>query len=236
MIKYVLTATDNAGDPVLSSGIATWAVNNVTKITTTVYPGENEFDIAPYLNNTYGEFQEVSLKISINTGGETNSTARKTFYAMVTDLSVDWTYNLATVNSSNEGFTIEWTPYGALDKTTHIIIDKAFPYEKKVGLVSGVKQTMYFEEGLTHGAHEVSLYVDAMLNGELKKTEIITHEMIFVDETIAQAAPVIAAGKVPQEMLQYDTIKIPLVAYDKSKVGSTIEVIFYEDDREVGRQ
>jgi hypothetical protein len=79
MIKYVLTATDAAGDPILSSGTATWAVKNVVKATTTVYPGENEFDIAPYLSNTYGEFQEVSLKISINTGGETNSVARKTF-------------------------------------------------------------------------------------------------------------------------------------------------------------
>lgn len=236
LIKYVLTATDAAGDPILSSGTATWAVKNVVKATTTVYPGENEFDIAPYLSNTYGEFQEVSLKISINTGGETNSTARKTFQAMITDLNVEWAYNLTTINSSNTGFSIEWTPYGALDKTTHIIIDKAFPYEKKVGLVSGVKQTMYFEEGLAHGAHEVSLYVEAMLNGEPKKTETITHEMIFVDETLAQAAPVIVAGKVPQEMSQYDTIKIPLVAYDKSKIGSTVEVIFYEDDREVERQ
>jgi hypothetical protein len=58
---------------------------------------------------------------------------------MITDLSVDWNYNLTTINSSNEGFTIEWTPYGTLDKTTHIIVDKAFPYEKKVGMVSGVR-------------------------------------------------------------------------------------------------
>lgn len=236
MIKYVLTATDAAGDPILSSGTATWAVKNVVKATTTVYPGENEFDIAPYLSNTYGEFQEVSLKISINTGGETNSVARKTFQAMITDLSVDWNYNLTTINSSNEGFTIEWTPYGALDKTTHIIVDKAFPYEKKVGMVSGVRQSMFFEDGLAHGAHEISLYVEAMLNGEPKRTETITHELIFVDETLAQAAPVIVAGKVPAEMSQYDTIKIPLVAYDKSKVGSTVEVIFYEDDIEVERQ
>jgi hypothetical protein len=94
---------------------------------------------------------------------------------------------------------------------------------------------MFFENGLAHGAHEISLYVEAMLNGEPKRTETITHELIFVDETLAQAAPVIVAGKVPAEMSQYDTIKIPLVAYDKSKVGSTVEVIFYEDDIEVER-
>jgi hypothetical protein len=37
-------------------------------------------------------------------------------------------------------------------------------------------------------------------------------------------------------MSQYNTLKIPIVVYDTTKVGLPVEVIYYENDIEIGRR
>lgn len=229
-LNYRLTALDAAGDPVVAKGEATWAVSNVVKHTEMVSPGENSFDIGPYLS--LGS-QTITLKVSINTGGETNTIVRKSWTVTSTELRVEWEHELTTVYDANDYVTVSWTPYGAaLNKTAHIVVDGAWDYTQNVGTVSGIQQTYTIKDKMSHGAHTISLYTEAELNGETLRTDAITHEIIVVDATDVQAPPVIVAGSVPAEMQQYDTIYIPLVVYDSNKVGSKVGVTYLENDIE----
>jgi hypothetical protein len=120
-LAYNLIATDAAGDPILNAGEATWAVSNVVKHTEQVYPGANSFDIGPYLNFGY---QTVTLKIVINTGGETPTTVRKSWNVTATELRAEWDYNIEKKNTAGQDATISWKSYGSsLDKTAHIVVD-----------------------------------------------------------------------------------------------------------------
>jgi hypothetical protein len=155
-LKYLLTAFDAAGDPVIGAGEAVWAVNNVVKHTEMVYPGENKFNIGPYL--VLGA-QTITLKISINTGGATNTVVRKTWTVTSTELKLTWEHSLNTVYDANRDIELSWTPYGILDKTTYIVVDDVYSYTKENGTASGIQQSYTLPIKLSHGSHTISMYL-----------------------------------------------------------------------------
>lgn len=232
-LAYNLIATDAAGDPILNAGEATWAVSNVVKHTEQVYPGANSFDIGPYLNFGY---QTVTLKIVINTGGETPTTVRKSWNVTATELRAEWDYNIEKKNTAGQDATISWKSYGSsLDKTAHIVVDQIHRYSQNLGTITNASSDFTIPGTiLNHGMHEVELYLSATLNGENLKTDTIKHQMLFIDN--ANPTPVIAIGNIPNKMSQYNTLKIPIVVYDTTKVGLPVEVIYYENDIEIGRR
>ena len=232
LINYQLTAVDAAGDPVMSSGQATWAVSNVAKHTETVYPGTNSFDIGPYLD--FGP-QTVTLRISINTGGDADTIIRKSWNVTLTELKAEWNYDLTTKNTADTDTAINWISYGnGLDKTANIIVDQMYRYSKNIGSGSNTSDSFTIPgDILSHGVHEVELYLSTTLNGETLNTDSIKYQMLFIDDS--NPIPVIAIGDVPGEMQQYDTVEIPVVVYDTAKVGMNVDVIYYENEIEVGR-
>lgn len=230
-LRYNLIAIDAAGDEVLNAGEATWAVSNVVKHTEQIYPGSNSFDIGPYLN--FGS-QQVTLKVVINTGGDVPTTVRKTWNVTATELRVTWDVPLDKKNTANTNTTISWMSYGSsLDKTAHIVIDQVHRYSKHVGTISS-QSTDFPIPGtiLDHGAHEVELYLSAVLNGETLTTDSIKHQMLFIDDN--NSTPIIVVDQLPKRMNQYDTLSIKYVPYDTTKVGMKTEVIYYENDIQVG--
>jgi hypothetical protein len=100
IINFRLIAVDAAGDLVNVQGTATWAIGSVwlKDNIQRVKPGDNFFDIGPYLS--LGTDQTVTVKVEINTGGEVNSTARKNWNVSVVDLSAAWDYNMRTINDA----------------------------------------------------------------------------------------------------------------------------------------
>ena len=234
-LQYNLIAVDAAGDAVINAGEATWAVSNVVKHTQSVNPGKNSFDIGPYLG--FGS-QQVTLKIVINTGGDVPTTVRKTWNVTVTELRVEWDPVLNKKYTADKDTTISWMSYGSsLDKTAHIVVDGIHRYTKAVGTVTNAS-TEFAIPGtvLGHGMHEVELYLSS---GSLKdekgndlKTDSIKHQLLFIDD--ANPTPVIVVDQLPGTMRQYDTLSIRYVPYDTAKLGMKTEVIYYENDIQVG--
>lgn len=121
-IEYTVIATDSSGEGV-GDGVGTLYINNVpvesgfTVYTSTV-GASNTINVGEYLavgTNT------VKIGVSVDTGGEANTVATKTWTAYAINMYFSWNYTDNQVNTS--AVTDYYTPYGALSKTIYTFID-----------------------------------------------------------------------------------------------------------------
>ena len=121
-IQYTVLATDTSGEGV-GDGIGTLYINNVAveagfTVYTSTVGASNTIDIGEYLavgTNT------VKISVSVDTGGEMNTVATKTWSVNAINMYLSWNYTDSQVNTS--AVTDYYTPYGALSKTIYTFID-----------------------------------------------------------------------------------------------------------------
>ena len=227
-ISYKFVAVDSSGD-VVGDGAATWFINGIRRATSTAKQGNNTFDVGQYL---ISGINNIKVSIVVDTGGETPITVTKTWTVNAINMYVEWNYNEATLNMEDT-FTIEWTPYGDLSKTTHIIIDEGTESEivrTSTTSRSGYPESMVLPK-LSHGSHMVKLYITATVNESEISTTPLYHDMIFVDSS--STTPIIATNFRGTTMTQYNTVRIPIVAYTPNSLTSN--VVFSIDGVEIGR-
>ena len=220
-ISYNFNAFDASGDTV-GAGVATWYVNGIAKATGTANQGDNEFDIGPYLA---AGSNSVKLSISVDTGGDTNSIATKTWTVNAVNLYFEWERDDSTVSTTD--VAIRWTPYGDLSKTTHIIVD-GVEIATSTTTRSGTLQT-YVLSALPHGSHLVEMYITAVVNGLEIKTNSVYHDFLFAEA--GNTTPIIGSSYAGGNLTQYDTVAIPIVLYDPSSITANADV--YIDDEKV---
>lgn len=212
-ISYRFAAEDSSGDTV-GAGAATWFVGNVRKATSVANQGLNTFDIADYL--TVG-MNNVKLSIAVDTGGETLSVITKSWTVNLVNMYLTWNYDDTTINTADT-FTLRWTPYGDLLKTSYIEIDGTV-VETSQTTRSGVQQYVTLNK-LSHGSHKVRIYCKATVGSTEITSNAVLHDMIFAD---AQSMiPVIGCSLSATSMEQYDTLPIPIVVYTPGSMTSTV--------------
>lgn len=121
-IEYTVTAVDASGEDV-GDGIGTLYVNNVAVLTgfsvsTSSEGALNSINVGEYLSvgtNT------IKISVNVDTGGETNTTATKTWSVNAINMYLSWSYTDSQVNTS--AVTDYYTPFGALNKTIYTFID-----------------------------------------------------------------------------------------------------------------
>lgn len=214
LIEYILTALDSSGDYV-GDGTATWYVNSVKKTTSTAYNNAtSSFDIGSYLSvgtNT------VKVSVSVDTGGDNPIIVTKSWTVNAVNMYAVWDYDDATVNESDT-VAIRWTPYGDLEKTTHIIIDGDTENEITATTTrSGVQQYVLINK-LSHGSHLVELYLTATINKTEIRSASVFHDLIFADS--GNTTPVISVSLGTYEVMQYNTLRIPVVIYTPGRLTS----------------
>lgn len=84
-IEYKLIAQDSAGDTVPNTGTATWIINGKTIDGGQVSPGDNKFNVTPYLDAKL-DVNSIKLSISINTGSSINTIVSKIWQITAIDL------------------------------------------------------------------------------------------------------------------------------------------------------
>jgi hypothetical protein len=227
-IKYVLIALDSGNDAT-GNGTATWYVNGIQKASSVAVnqnldggaTGENEFDIGSYLS---AGSNNVQLRVTVDTGGDSDTVATKTWTVNAVNLYFTWERDDSTVSTTDAA--IRWTPYGDLSKTTHIIVDGDAENEiTSTTTRSGSLQT-YVLPKQSHGAHLVEMYMTATVNGVEIKTSSVYHDMIFTDD--GDTTEIIGSSYVGGTMQQYNTVAIPVVLYNPSSLTANADV--YVDD------
>ena len=122
VIQYTVIATDSSNEGV-GDGVGTLYINNVAvesgfTVFTSTLGASNSIDVSQYLSvgtNT------VKISVSVDTGGESNTVATKTWSVNAVNMYFTWQYTDSQVNTS--AVTDYYTPYGALSKTIYTFID-----------------------------------------------------------------------------------------------------------------
>lgn len=119
-----------------------------------------------------------------------------------------------------------YTPYGAMTKQLYVFVDGTQVGDPiNIGAaVSGSVQECVIP-GQTHGAHTISMYLKANMNGADIYTKTITRDYIWYDED-NMAQPIILASPyrgVPITAQQYADIEIPYSVYNRHNATSTVE-------------
>ena len=122
IIEYTVTATDSSGDAV-GNGIGTLYVNNVAvetgfEVLTSDTGATNSIEVGSHL--TVGS-NSVKISVSVDTGGESNTVATKTWTVNAVNMYLQWNYTDSQVNTS--AVTDYYTPFGAISKTIYTFID-----------------------------------------------------------------------------------------------------------------
>lgn len=120
IIEYTVTARNSAGDFLTKNGTGTLYVNDIAvESGFTVSPTTtNRADVTPYL--TVGS-NSIRIVVSIDTEGENNTVARKSWEVSAINMYFDWNYLDSQINTS--AISDYYTPYGALSKTIYTFID-----------------------------------------------------------------------------------------------------------------
>lgn len=231
-IDFDIIAKDSAGDMIMDEGLATWKING-KQYSQKVYNGRNSFRVDEYLDHTI-EQNKIILVVNMTTGGSSNTIVSKTWYVTAINLSLDWPWIYSEEEyRSGETFTLRFTPYGNIDCDAHIIFDGnydagSYYVESIPASKTGKSYTTNPMPALSYGSHSCEIYLEALVNGETKKTVPIKHEITF---TRGGNSTILTVPYYSATVTQYDTINIPFLVYDPD--SEKCNVSFYVNDKRV---
>ena len=212
IIRYTFSGTDSSGDDV-TEGTATWKVSGRIVATNTALNGENSFDITEYLNIG-------TQKVNLSIVDEAGSLVTKTWTVQKIDVKIESSFN-DTFTYPIGTITFDYTPYGAVSKDIHFILDGI-----EIGTVatssSGIPMS-YDLPVQEHGSHLLEVYMTAEINGNAIESNHIVKDVIWYDST--STIPVIATIYQNFTARQYDTTNIECTVYDPDTESPTVKIM-----------
>ena len=202
VVKYSYDITDG------SQSTVEYIVNGAVKAANTITVGEYEYDVSDYL---VAGINNVTVKVTSSFG---------------TSMSIVYTVNainLSIVSPFDDGATytgdvvFRYTPYGALEKTMHIVFDGVDDAE--VLTVSGRQQSKTFSN-LSHGAHTIDAYLTATVNGEDIESNRLHYEFVYYTETGSDT--IIASSFSKTKSRKGETVNIPYMIYNPQQAETSV--------------
>ena len=215
IIEYTFIGTDSSGDD-LGQGKATWKVGSSTVKTESIYTGDNEVDLTEYIG--VGSDQKITLIITDDVG----TVQQKTWYVSVVDVKLESTFDDTRKYSAGSTVGFTYTPYGAVDKTVHILMDG-----EEIDTVTSSKSaaglsTSYTLPAQDHGTHLIEIYMTATINNNDIESNHIVKDIIWYDEN--SDVPVISTVKQNFTARQYAATNIVYTVYDPSTETPTVNL------------
>lgn len=194
--------------------------------------GYQEFDVTGYCKAGSTNF---TLTVTVN-----ETSLGKNWTVDMKDLRIESDAPDTLLIPSDESYVFPYTPFGALEKYLHVVIDGDTTHETTVRLVSSTSgrpnNVTITPEMITatgnaiHGAHTIKLYLTATIGGIQQTTDSINREYIWYDATDTETPVIIASPYNGQTLAinQYSTITIPYQVYKKD--ATSIDVYYYLDE------
>lgn len=187
------------------------SVNDIVKTTYQIKQGNISVDLTPYLitgNN------KVKIRISdIYDQGKTI-----TFNITSIALSISSSFDANQIYS--DSITFPYTPVGEIEKTVYFYLDG-----QKIGTqttsASG-RQLSYVIPAQSHGGHELKVYYEAQVNGEIVRSNELYYEFIFAET--GNNTIIITSSFSALTQPQYTSIVIPFMVYNPASLTSDITI------------
>lgn len=202
-------------------GTATYTVNSQKVGMVSISQGNNYFDPTEHLI-TGSNTVRVTVKDS------TGSSRSLSYTIEVISMSISSSIDPALVYSGE--IVYRYTPVGAINKTVHFVLDG-----KELGTVetsASNRQLTYVIPRQTHGAHLLQVYMTALINEELIRSNTLTNDLICIVE--GDNTPIVASSFAQTVARQYDRLTIPFVVYTPD--SSLSEVMLSANNATVSTQ
>lgn len=220
LITYNFSGTDSSGD-IISEGNYTWKIGNKVIASGVATNGENTFDATDFATTT-------SQKFVLTITDDAGSLVTKSWTVQKVDLRLESTFSDAYAYQNN--VTFNYTPYGAIEKEVHFILDG-----KKLGSVklstSGIPSS-YTIPAQAHGAHLLEAYMTATINNKLIESNRVYKDIIWQDAEID--IPVIGCATQTINSMQYNTVNIKYTVLDPKT--ETPRVTWSVDDKVISEE
>lgn len=221
-VTLMFTFTSIEYDIPTGNGSCKITVNGVPKVNMNIPQGLTAIDVAPYLNigsntvvvtctDVYGKSRSISYTVTI------------------VKLNIESTFD-ATVPYT-DSIIFKYTPYGAVEKTIHFVIDGT-----EIGTVvtslSGKQITRTLPK-MSHGAHKLEVYSTATLNETSIESSKLVYDIVCLEDE--NTTPIIASVYGKETVSQGEQVSIPYIVYDPSKLACDISLTIYtlKDGNEV---
>lgn len=225
-IQYTYSSTDSDGEEI--DGTYTWKLGTSILATGACIQGTNTFDATEHVG--IGT-QKLTLTV-VDDGGSVNV---KTWTVQIVDVRLESAFSDKITYTANKPVNFTYTPYGAVAKTVHFILDGK-ELDPVVTTASGTLQS-YSLPAQEHGAHLLECYITATVNSLPIETAHIFKDIVWYDEDATE--PVISCiyrydyyGKT--EARQYDSTNIVYHVFDPAT--NTPSVTHTADDSVVSTQ
>ena len=193
------------------NGSLTIKVGGNVKAILDIEQGVVSTDVSPYL---IPGTNAVQLQVTDSYG---NSRV-KNFTISVIELSLTSSFDDSSIQNGILSFP--YTPYGAVAKTVHFILDGE-ELETVTTSVTGRQQT-YIIPAQTHGAHSLRVYFTATINGIEVPSNELYYEIIWI-QTLNDT-PVISSSFHATTVAQYTTVNIPYIVYSPAAQMSDVVI------------
>lgn len=213
-LKFTFISTDD-GIPT-GNGTCQITINGVLCTTINIKQGLNTVDITKYLkagtNNVrvkcmdiYGNYKMLIYTVS------------------VIDLNITSTFDDSAAFTGEIQY--KYTPYGAIQKTIHIVIDDDVDNEISIVTSASGKQFTQILPDLTHGVHKLEVYADAVMDDLTIESNHLIYDIICVDSD--NKTPMIASVYGVNTVSQGTQVSIPYIVYNPSVLTCDINLVVY---------
>ena len=220
LITYNFSGTDSAGD-IVSEANYVWKIGSKILASGIATYGENTFDATDFASTTS---QKFTLVITDDAGSQ----ATKSWTVQQVDVRIESSFSDAY--AYNGDVSLNYTPYGAIEKDIHFIIDgKELDVVKT--FTSGIPMS-YLIPKQSYGAHLVEVYMTAMINNTLVESNHIYKDIMWQDDT--NDVPIISCATQDIKITQYNTVNIKYTVVDPNT--ETPKVVWKIDDEIVSEE
>lgn len=217
VIELNFSCVDADGESV--DATYTWKKDKTVISSGSMVQGKNTFDMSDHC--VIG-----TQKFTLTVTDETGSVSVKSWTIQKVDVRIESNFNDRYTNVVGRAVNFPYTPYGAIPKTIHFILDGVELDTIETGS-SGTLQS-YSIPAQPHGTHLFECYITATVNNTPVETDHIYKDIIWYDEE--SDIPVI--GCIYRNdyygilnAVQYNTIPIPYNVYDPNTNNPNVTLI-----------
>lgn len=200
LITYNFSGTDSSGD-IVPEGNYTWKIGSKIIASGIATYGENTFDATDFATTT-------SQKFVLTITDDAGSLTTKSWTVQKVDLRLESTFSDAYGYQND--VTFNYTPYGAIQKDVHFILDG-----EELGTVktstSGIP-TSYTIPAQAYGSHLLEVYMTATINNTLIESNRVYKDILWQDNT--SDIPIIGCATQTIDVTQYNTVNIKYTVLD----------------------
>ena len=245
-VRFVIKATNDVGEYITGDvGQYILYINNKPVDQGTVYgipSGEqsdslssfdpkyiNVIDIAPFLPTA----KNITPILEIYDSEGVKRAGRKLPAISVSAMELTWDYDNKTLNkwtATEDSMKLEWSVSGeGLEKTTYITIgDNDYPIEIGKGTKTKFEYELKFKDhNLSHGAHTIKMWAEAKVGLENIPTKPTYRNIIVAEE--GDTTTIISVCLFNKELMQYNTVSIPVYIYNANNSAGTQVVNLVEN-------